>query len=204
MRKIVQVNKMVKVLWKDWRRLGFSLMRLGARMVKPIVKENQYWLLETVINDIELCLEKDVSLLQIKPNELENLARNQMNTHVWTWDSNYYYFRFEDFKAVKTKDLIDRIKWLADKFDCDNIASLFSSLMVVIFGCNSVGVALGAVIDKDTNRVMGYHAYNCLPLKVNDKVELYLFEPQTDYLAKAFKITDMDWARYRTDFVIWR
>jgi len=194
----------MKILWSNWRKIGFSLMRLGAEIIKPIIKENQYWLIETVINDIELCLEKDISLLQIKSSELENLARTQMNTYVWVWDNNYYYFRLEDFKTIKTKDFVDKLKWIAEVMDCDNIANLFSSIMAIVFGCNSCGVALGAVIDKSSGKTIGYHAYNCLPLRIEEKTELYLYEPQNDCLMRASKTTDMNWAIYRTDLIIWR
>ena len=156
-----------------------------------------------MINDTELCVEKGITLKSISASDLESLAKQQQ-IQAWCWDSKYYYFTLDDFRTIVTKDFIDRLKWFANIFDCDNFATLFSSIMAVIFGCNSCGVALGACLDKNTKKAIGYHAYNCLPLENNGRVELWLYEVQTDYLAKAQKETDMGWAIYRTDLVIWR
>jgi len=193
----------MKPLWSNWRKIGFGIMRWGADIVKPLLKDNQYWLLESVINDTELCVEKGITLKSISASDLESLAKQQQ-IQAWCWDSKYYYFTLDDFRTIVTKDFIDRLKWFANIFDCDNFATLFSSIMAVIFGCNSCGVALGACLDKNTKKAIGYHAYNCLPLENNGRVELWLYEVQTDYLAKAQKETDMGWAIYRTDLVIWR
>ena len=193
----------MKPLWSDWRKIGFNVMRWGVEIVKPLLKENQYWLLETVINDVELCVERDIQLKKIDPVSLEKLAL-QIKAPAWLWDSSYYYFTLDDFRTVVTRDFIDKLKWLTDVFDCNNFATLFSSIMAVIFGCNSAGIALGACLDKNTRKIIGYHAYNCLPLESDGKVELYLYEPQDDYLNKAQKETDMGWAIYRTDLIIWR
>jgi len=192
----------LKCLWTDWRKIGFFLLNLGSNIVKPIVKENQYWFLKSVIEDLKLYVDKKIELKQTDYNTLTNLVKEQMEIDCWCWDAKFWYSSISDFKTIISKDFINRLKWIAESFDCDNFASLFSSLLTITWGYNGVGVGLGAVLDKETKKILGYHAYNCILVEENGKNVLYLYEPQTDYLALAQKETNMEWGIYRTDLVI--
>ena len=192
----------MKCLWTDWRKIGFFLLNLGSSIVKPIVKENQYWLLKSVIEDLKLYVDKKIELKQTDYNTLTNLVKEQMEIDCWCWDAKFWYSSISDFKTIISKDFVNRLKWIAESFDCDNFASLFCSLLTVIWGYNGVGVGLGAVLDKETKKILGYHAYNCILVEENGKNTLYLYEPQTHYLALAQKETNMEWGIYRTDLVI--
>jgi len=192
----------LKCLWTDWRKIGFFLLNLGSSIVKPIVKENQYWLLKSVVEDLKLYVDKKIELKQTDYNTLTKLVQNQIEIDCWCWDTKFWYSSISDFKTIISKDFIDRLKWIAESFDCDNFASLFCSLLTVIWGYNGVGVGLGAVLDKETKEVLGYHAYNCVLVEENGNNVLYLYEPQSDSLVLAQKETDMEWGIYRTDLVI--
>jgi len=193
----------MKPLWSDWRKVGFSLMRWGINIAKPLLTNNQFWLLETVTSDTQLELARKLTITQVTANELSQLTKRQLNVEAWCWDSKYNCIKLTDFQAIIASDFTNRMKWLAETWDCDNFASLFSSLMSLIYNFNGAGIALGAVVNKQTKQIEGYHAYNCVILDTNNTKKLYLYEPQADILKPAAKETDMEWGVYRTDLVIY-
>jgi len=147
----------------------------------------------------------DIKYYTIPASELEKLVGQQVGCHCWLWDGKYWYTDLDTWRRIVKRDELNEYKkWTVDRFDCDNFATAFSAHMAELFDMNSAGVALGAVLDKNTKKEIGYHAYNCLIARNEGRTELWLYEPQNDYLAKAQKETDMGWAIYRTDLVIWR
>jgi len=136
--------------------------------------------------------------------EVDKLVKEQINCNSWFWDSKFWFTDLEIWKNVIARDELNEYrKWRKERFDCDNFSAVFKSHVSEIFDMNGVGICLGAVLDKNTKEVKGYHAYNCLIAKNEDKTELYLYEPQNDYLARAQRETDMGWAIYRTDMILW-
>jgi len=87
--------------------------------------------------------------------------------------------------------------------NCDNFSLSFNSFCSEIFDLNSAGITLGAVLDKNNN-VIGYHAWTTLIVRENNKPVLYCYEPQggVDMLKRAEKITNMVWAKYKSEMVI--
>jgi hypothetical protein len=147
----------------------------------------------------------NVKYYTITANELKNIAKQQIGCDCWFWDGKYWYTDLDTWKVIVQRDELNEYKqWVLDRFDCDNFAVTFSSHMAEFFDMNSAGVALGAVLDKNTKQEIGYHAYNCFIVNSNGKAELWLYEPQNDYMSKASRVTDMGWSLYRTDVIIWR
>ena len=93
-------------------------------------------------------------------------------------------------------------KWKKDVFDCDNFAIAFSAHCAEYYEVNSAGIAVGKVRDADTLEEVGKHAYNILAVKENEELVLYLYEPQTDGLAKAGRQVKLDSWIYETEVVV--
>jgi hypothetical protein len=178
-------------------KLGFSLMKFGLTINKPILKQNIYYMLLSSISDAEFT---QIENIQIKEENYDVVINkiNEKNITPWLWDSKIKYVNIDTWKKIIRNDFTNRIKYFADYFDCDNYAVLFSSMINIFYGLNSAGVALGKVFDKNGN-LMGYHAYNILYADDN----VYCYEPQDDTIKVADKKTDMDWAIYETDILIY-
>jgi len=179
-------------------------MKLGLNLTKSHLSENSYWTLKSAIQDAEFIAKEKIKVKQIESGKLYQIVEKQMQTGAWLWDGVIYYTTLNEWKKIIRQDLIDRLKWILDKFDCDNFATIFTAFMSVFYGLNSAGLALGAVLDKNTKKVIGYHAYNVIVAEDSGEVKLFVYEPQSDEIQIAKKETYMSWAIYRTDLIIWR
>ena len=67
----------------------------------------------------------------------------------------------------------NRIKYIAERFDCDNFSSYFKAVAALNFGTNSVGMILD---------ISGQHSYNCVLTCIDSSspVEVKEVEPQSD------------------------
>jgi hypothetical protein len=182
----------------DRKKLGFALIDIGTTILKSSIKLNHYYLIKSIISDIKLATYEKIDAVPITNKQLEKITKD-LNINPWLWDSKFYTFKLDDWKKVVTNDFNDKLKYLSERFDCDNFAKLFSSIINIVFGVNTCGVALGAIIDKESKEETGYHAYNAIPLDNT----LYIFEPQGNTFKPASKETDMGWSIYRTDIVIY-
>jgi len=187
----------MNIQFPNWRDMGFDLIDIGTNIIQPLIKPNHYQILKSIVSDIKLATHEKINTVPIAGDQLKSLTED-INIKSWLWDSKFYTFSLDDWKKVVTNDFTDRLKYLAETFDCEDFAKLFSSVMNVVFGVNACGIALGATIRKDTNE-LGYHAYNAIPLDNT----LYIFEPQGNIFKEASKETDMEWAIYRTDLIIY-
>ena len=93
------------------------------------------------------------------------------NDHVYVWDSTYYAFSLDDWKAIIPGVLKDMPKFLAEKWDCDDFAFLCMTRVAEKYEVNSCGVAVG-------NALGGYHAWNLFIAKEGDEFKLHALEPQ--------------------------
>lgn len=107
------------------------------------------------------------------------------------------------WKEIIQSDTLNLIKkWKRDVFDCDNFAIVFVGHVNELYEINSVGLAIGRVYDVNTGKFVGYHAFNVIVVKEGDDLEVYVYEPQTDGLAKASKRTKLGNWLYEVDWVI--
>lgn len=67
----------------------------------------------------------------------------------------------------------NHIKYIAERFDCDNFSSYFKAVAALNYGTNSVGMILD---------ISGQHSYNCILTCIDSSspVEVKEVEPQTD------------------------
>lgn len=108
--------------------------------------------------------------------DIQNIcAENGYNIPLAQADLNYYTTTIENWKLVSEGLLVDRFKYLADIFDCDNYAYLYSALEKTILGLNTCGVANGVVYNNATGKVINPHVFNVI---ITSDRKLWLYEPQ--------------------------
>ena len=66
---------------------------------------------------------------------------------------------------------VDKVRYIAERSDCDNFAIAFSGIVSLKYGINTAGI----VFDES-----GGHAYNIICVIENGKVSLEVLEPQND------------------------
>jgi len=91
-------------------------------------------------------------------------------------DNKYFLTTWERWGEIIDFDLIDQLVYYYDKFDCDNFAFYFASRAAGLYGLNTGGVAYGSIYDKNTNELLGRHAFNII-VTTND---IRAYEPMTD------------------------
>jgi len=133
---------------------------------------------------------------------IHGLIKYKLKCDVIPLDGKYKLVSLDTWKRIIQSDTLNLTKkWHRDVFDCDDFAIVFKAHVSEFYEINSVGIALGRIYDAKTNEFIGYHAYNLIVAE-NEDIELYVYEPQTDELAKAEKRTKLDNYIYETDMVI--
>lgn len=124
---------------------------------------------------------------------------------VSTSDLKYYLTSWDFWQWLKDLDLIDRLKYYYDTFDCDNFAFAFAAEATSCFRLNSCGVAYGAIYSVRTGELIGRHAFNIIITQETDGKHAYCYEPMNDQWAEIKKGQNIDlphgW-RYKPDWVI--
>lgn len=130
------------------------------------------------------------------------LLKQTIGCKVKILDLYYRVVDLETWKKIIQSDTLNLTKkWHKDVFDCDDFAIVFKAHVAEFYEINSVGVAIGRVYDANTLEFIGYHAYNVIIVR-DDDCNVYLYEPQTDGLAKADKRTKLGNRIYETEWVL--
>jgi len=135
--------------------------------------------------------------------QLQVAVVSQLGAAAITLDEKYKVLTLDEWNQIIQSDTLNVAKkWKKDVFDCDNFAIAFSAHCAEYYEVNSAGIAVGKVRDADTLEEVGKHAYNILAVKENEELVLYLYEPQTDGLAKAGRQVKLDSWIYETEVVV--
>jgi hypothetical protein len=81
-------------------------------------------------------------------------------------DGEYWTSSLLDFEQIRALDVIESLPYRPARFDCENYAFLFQTIVALVFGINTVGV----VLDFEAG-----HAYNII---YTNGGTLKLYEPQ--------------------------
>jgi len=81
-------------------------------------------------------------------------------------DGEYFTASRHDFEQIRALDVIENLPYRPARFDCENYAFLFQTIVALVFGVNTVGV----VLDFEAG-----HAYNIV---YTNGGSLRLYEPQ--------------------------
>jgi len=81
-------------------------------------------------------------------------------------DGQYWTASRRDFEQIRALDVIENLPYRPARFDCENYAFLFQTIVALVFGINTVGV----VLDFEAG-----HAYNII---YTNGGNLKLYEPQ--------------------------
>lgn len=91
-------------------------------------------------------------------------------------DFNYFTTSWDNWQKVINTDFTDKIKWIVEKGDCDNLAILFSALSIILLRMNSCAYAYAMRTDVNTGAQI-LHYFNVIV--TNDR-KLYALEPAND------------------------
>lgn len=135
--------------------------------------------------------------------QLQVAVASQLGAAAITLDERYKVLTLDKWCQIIESDTLNVVrKWKKDVFDCDNFAIAFSAHCAEYYEVNSAGIAIGTVRDADTLEKVGKHAYNILAVKEDEELVLYLYEPQTDGLAKAGRQVKLGSWIYETEVVV--
>jgi len=186
-------------------KLGYVLMNIGLELAKKEMTPNMYWAFRSLISDARFLSQEKLSYKVIDTSELVDIARKQLgDIKFYASDSEVYYCSLDAWRKIIKADLVDRIFYQEEKFDCDNFALVFSSFMSLLYGLNSAGIATGIMRDAKTKEIIGGHAYNILVADVDGEVKLFVYEPQNDDLVEASNSAQVGGTLYETKLVWWR
>ncbi len=106
--------------------------------------------------------------------EIKNIfVENGLSIPLHQYDTTYFLTDWQSWKVLFEHLLIDQVKYLAEKLDCDNFANLVSSLAALIMLLNTCGTGYGFVSNVSTGAVVGNHYFN---LVVTKDREVYLYD----------------------------
>ncbi len=117
----------------------------------------------------------DIELLEVPAADWIATARAQYPTltSIELPDIFMVTTHLDSLKKVLKRDWTNRIKYLAEKFDCDDFAHMLSERLNFYYGLTSVLEVWG-------NTSKGYHAFNLVVVQDGEKLIARLIEPQSD------------------------
>jgi len=137
-----ELTKLNKAIWK----FGLNLIHLGIKFVQKAFQS----------------LKKPSSISSYTLKEiLRNLGFSKKDM-ISCSDREYQLIDWNTWEWIKDIDLIDKLVYYYDYFDCENFAFLFSSLTAANYQLNSCGVVYGKIYNKDTLNFLGGHAFNVM------------------------------------------
>ena len=96
-------------------------------------------------------------------------------------DEKFHTTDIETWKTIIANDWTNKRQYVADTFDCDNFASSFCAYCADIYELNTAGRFTVELLNPETNEHIGYHRAVII---VDDKLDCYLLESQTDKMVK--------------------
>jgi len=118
---------------------------------------------------------------------------------LYVFDGKYYVPDKEAFELIASTGIQKELKYRSEVFDCDDFAFGFKAYASEIYLINSVGIAIGRVID-DSGKV-GYHAWNIALIYDADGVKLVTYEPQSGQWSEGIYTKVGGW-KYEPDVII--
>ncbi len=119
--------------------------------------------------------EVELVLIEISASDWVNIVLKQYPTltNLELPDVLLYTTTLERLETVLKRDWTNRIKYLAEKFDCDDFAHMLSERLNYYYGLTSVMEVWG-------NTTAGYHAFNVVVVRDGTEFIARLIEPQSD------------------------
>jgi len=158
----------------------------GAGQLAAVLENHDVWMVLQSITYSKLALRLLATGVYSKASVVtySNLAETIGDAFAPTFfDENYLVMPKEFWQLVCSEDLIKYIMYIADLFDCDDYAKLFSALIAAFFLVNTAGIAYGRVYDQNGN-LLGLHAFNVVPVLDGNAIVWYVIEPQTGQMAQ--------------------
>ena len=120
----------------------------------------------------------------------------------YVFDNKIIYTDYDSFMYIVKKDWTNRMKFYEEAFDCDNFATAFMAHINEVWALNNVGLAIGKVVDINTNQPRFVHAWDVVLLGDNDTKKLFVFEPQAKILMP-YDNPVINTLRYVPETILW-
>lgn len=144
----------------------------------------------TLITEGEVMLRKAFGVKPkiIYKSVIIQLLKSKGITKVYGADGRYQYLDIDTVEDIILYDLTDKIKYLAEFFDCDDFADTVSVSFKKIYHVSTVGVAKHIqMVDPDTGEHIEWHRANVIIADDKGELGAYFLEPQTDKIIKIEK-----------------
>lgn len=117
----------------------------------------------------------DIDIFEISGADWTSLAQAQYPTltEIELPDNFLFTTTLDGLKKILQRDWTNRIKYLAEKFDCDDFAHMLSERLNYYYG-------LTAIIEVWGDTSAGPHAFCLAVVQEGDKLIARLIEPQSD------------------------
>jgi len=156
-----------------FKKFGASLIRSGQKMLRKAFDVQTY---KTFSRNIRI--------------NLSDLGMNK--GRIWTADNEFYYTDKKTMREIIEYDWTDKKEYVAERYDCDNFADVFSAHMMEIFDLNTAGVAWHIeLVDPEDDSHIGWHRANVILVKEDGEKAYYLYEPENDGWTKIEKDKDL-------------
>ena len=132
------------------RKIGIALATTGIKMIRSAFH----------INSVKISYNEMQTFLQ-------DITENKLN-YISLADQNYYLIPWEQWKQIIEVDWTDKKKYLKDKFDCDDFAFMFASIISWIFKLNTAGIVHG--------KVNIGHFWNAIVAEKNGRLRLFYYD----------------------------
>ena len=135
------------------------------------------------INALRECFEKERRVVVWDYQKLIEVHRKYFGDKVpiIVYDMKYAVPDLKTVNEVIRLDWTNYYHYIQSLFDCDDYARVFKAHCMEIFRINAIGYVVGEVRDKNTNQLLGYHAFNVV---VTSDEKIYMYEPQNDMLVE--------------------
>ena len=152
--------------------------------LKSVINEHQAVMLAQVIALMKLTisLSESNAFDRIQVIEYENLYEicEQYRVNAVMFDENYTIMPADVASVILSSDFIKYAIYVKDLFDCDDYADTIKTIIDEMLLINSIGFAIGKIVNPENNELIGYHAFNVVPVYDDEKknYELWIYEPQ--------------------------
>ena len=177
------------LLFRHYRKVTFS-MNLDK------LKETGYYLIETledmklsdeekltILNKLKDAITEEARVVKIGLDEIKEVKPDEIINAIKTLypdvqvkaisDGKYYTVSEERWKEIIKNDFVEKKKYLAEQFDCDDFSRCFVARVTENYGLNACGIVWGWMTEG------AYHAWNFI---YTAEGKLLWFEPQNDCL----------------------
>lgn len=184
-----------------------QILRIHLNDISDLIKMEKYSkdLIETIHYARDIYYKNILPLITVEAtgSAILNLITDNISSNrkikIYIFDGKYYIPTYNALNLITKTGFQKYLKYRSEVFDCDDYAFGFKAYASEIFLINSVGIAIGNVIDQEGKT--GYHAWNIAFISTKDGIKPVTIEPQTGNWSYGLETKVGDWI-YKPDLII--